>query len=670
MEHSPVFKELIRVGEEILESRKEDEYGNYFWISPKVIDEEIYFQAFETVYSGVSGIILFFIRLYEITNDDKYRQAIIKSVGWLYRYCRENPTDNYAFYTGRMGVVYTLLKVYESLAEKAYLEKAEELAIKCGRFIELRDPPVYDLLNGTAGALLGLLFLYEKKQSQEILQLIEQYVNHLLDGVKWGRRGIFWDITGWEIWPLTGFSHGSSGIGYVFIQLAKLFDNAAYYWIAEQSFNYENQFYSKKNNNWKDFRKPRLNSEANMEKYGFQSLEDLSYFTRPKYMNAWCHGSPGIALTRFELKSTQGSELWKNDLKKSIQSTIQSLNSSHLFSHCLCHGTSGNAMVIIHCAEELNGETLTIEEQLEATIARQIKYCSSHGRYQPGLAKLSKDDKDYSLFMGLAGVGYFYVSYLDRKESSIIKPSVAGPIVAKGPLPGSLFATESSLFSRCTKNVFRRTLSLLEYLAGEEEFSTLEQSLFANNRDEGLEPFVERIQAVIDKLPDSKLIKEVFDFELKNWQLPNTSHGNFYLSTLHFINRKNFSQAFYGLSSGKIKDSQLILKSKPASALFRLEWNWLAGHWGAQEADRGQEVFIFSTFDGKTTKQYSITRFNYFLLSQIEIRQEISVFDLAELVFQELEIENQVDREAVGQKVLDQTAVLARNNFIQVAAIS
>ena len=53
---------------------------------------------------------------------------------------------------------------------------------------------------------------------------------------------------------LTGFSHGSAGIGYSLMELYHKTKENRFLDSAGKAFSYENYWFSKENNNWPDFR--------------------------------------------------------------------------------------------------------------------------------------------------------------------------------------------------------------------------------------------------------------------------------------------------------------------------------------------------------------------------------------------------------------------------------
>ncbi|MDT9110983.1 lanthionine synthetase LanC family protein, partial [Escherichia coli] len=80
----------------------------------------------------------------------------------------------------------------------------------------------------------------------------------------------------------TGFSHGSSGVALALLQLHEITGEDFFLKGAEGGFNYERQSFDISQQNWPDFRAGVSTTAAKV--CGL----------------AWCHGAPGIALSRLK----------------------------------------------------------------------------------------------------------------------------------------------------------------------------------------------------------------------------------------------------------------------------------------------------------------------------------------------------------------------------------
>ncbi|UII30242.1 hypothetical protein LVD17_18270 [Fulvivirga ulvae] len=348
MDKDKYLNEAIRIGDEILE-RVEKTADGYTWKTMSSTgDLEIQWEISESLYSGTAGIVYYFLELYKRTSDDRYLEAVEEGARWLENYCMANKTDYYAFYTGRMGVSYLMLVLADFFKDDSYKAKALKIAEGCEAFLAM-DRKIDDLINGVSGTLLGLLHLHAATGDERVLANIERYALHLIERTNITPHGFYWDRSGTNITGLCGFSHGAAGIGYVFLELGRYFDNNSFYWVAENAFAYENHFFHEPFSNWPDFRRGFYNEKTlgeNRERY-LDGKKD--YFLLPGDMSAWCHGAPGIGLSRVRACEVLKKEQYSKDLEKAVEKTIGATLDTRLSvgSCILCHGVGGNAILFL-----------------------------------------------------------------------------------------------------------------------------------------------------------------------------------------------------------------------------------------------------------------------------------------------------------------------------------
>ncbi|MGH7202873.1 MAG: lanthionine synthetase LanC family protein, partial [Candidatus Levyibacteriota bacterium] len=359
-------QEAIRIGDQLIDTADRNENG-LFWLTAKFkTDSEVTWKQSENIYSGVSGIVLFLIALYKQTLDKKYLSVSEDAMKWVDWYCKQNSTDNYALFTGRMGVSFTFLKLYEATNNKSYLEKALAVAQPSLAFLE-SSSSMNDYLNGFSGALLGLLHLHAATKESWILDHIKQYTQKLLKNARFGNVGLYWDTSLNEIHPLCGFPHGPSGIGFVFLELGHYFQDSAYYHIAEQAFAYENDYFNPETNNWPDFRLFFYNQEAINEYKQAYLKKNLQVFTHPSYVNQWCQGAAGIGLSRLHAFELLKKETYRKDIKNALTKPYE----AYYPPFTLCHGKGGSAdfllesYLMFHKKKYLEYAQKTAEDALE-----------------------------------------------------------------------------------------------------------------------------------------------------------------------------------------------------------------------------------------------------------------------------------------------------------------
>lgn len=517
-----LLDEARRIGDRLLAEAENDENGMHWKTMTMDINHNISFIKSETIYSGVSGIVLFFLELFKQTQNKRYMDAAVESLKWVVNSCKKNPSDDYAFFTGRMGASYTLLQMHKFTREKNYLENAIALARPCKDTLE-GFSKVDDLINGTSGTILGLIHLHAATGEKWILESIDCFIRHLVDRSNHGPVGLYWDRSPQQISGLCGFSHGAAGIGFVFLELGRYFQNKALYFITRQAFLYESYFFNqaKKHKNWPDLRKG-IYSDDDYQKHQKAFLEgNMDFFTRGGDINAWCHGAAGIGLSRLRAFQLLKAPIYKNDVQiavdKTILTDIESSNPDPLF--ILCHGSGGNAELFI-CAYQFlrDKKYLSLAEKIAGNT---LTYHEKHNHYLPGY-RASDAKEDRSLFMGNAGIGYFLL----RLANPLHVPSILAPTIDVNLTPGELVSASHypfinislpNLQKRLLEKDFKRSILISEKIIPEKlkVFFTGHQ---LDSDDTGfslIKSFVGFIEKVILALPVKKknVLSDVFVLE-------------------------------------------------------------------------------------------------------------------------------------------------------------
>jgi lantibiotic modifying enzyme len=173
------------------------------------------------------------------------------------------------------------------------------------------------------------LALHQCKPSVRTLETLRACGEHLLLTAQPAQHGIGWRCGGKATSLLTGFAHGNAGIAYALLALAEATGENRFQQAAVDAFAYERSLYSPEHRNWPDLR----NSVVG----GFAS--------------AWCHGAPGIGLSRM-----CSLRYWKDPLiEQEIETALSTTWSEGLGNnHSLCHGDLGNGDILLHASEVLH----------------------------------------------------------------------------------------------------------------------------------------------------------------------------------------------------------------------------------------------------------------------------------------------------------------------------
>jgi lantibiotic modifying enzyme len=275
-------------------------------------------------------------------------------------------------------------------------------------------------------ALLGLRQLVDDPTLLDAATLLG---DQLLEGAQHRNGGYSWR---WDRFPfprnLTGISHGAAGIGWALLELAIATGESRFREAAELAFSYERYWFDAASGNWPDFRMSRGGKAP------------ASFFTR------WCHGAPGIALSRVRAYELTNSITCKAEAETALASTRTSIErelASNAANYSLCHGLAGNAAILVYASRALT--EANVGSSANMRLARAVAdygvaisgagerpwRCGTHtGRETPGL------------MLGLAGIGYFYLCMNYPELPSVLLPH---PGQWRIPLPAPITAVHTSL---------------------------------------------------------------------------------------------------------------------------------------------------------------------------------------------------------------------------------
>lgn len=508
-----LLNEAIRIGDDLLEKAETTPWG-MSWKSVEVQAEHVSWQASASIYNGVCGIVLFFIQLYKQTGQEKYKQAVLEGMRWVEWSGAANTDTRQCFLTGQMSVPFTCLQVYELTGEQAYLQKALQLTRA-----SLQHQPMYlmEYINGNSGTLLCLLHLHAATGEAWLLEPINTYTGLLLDQIHIGKKGIYWDRSPVNIHGLCGFSHGASGIGWLLLELGNYFTNPSFYWLAEQAFDYESQYYDPRLNNWYDLRKILSFTQAEPAMRNAYERGEANYFTQGSGMNAWCHGAAGIGLVRLRAYELLGKPAYLEEARHAIEQTRAThIQASLRPSPTLCHGSAGNAELFLRAYEILYEPACL---QLAVDAAQHIlQNRQENGYYRSGTRYPGEDT---SLFMGNAGVGYFFLRLLEPQKV----PSILLPAVQKYSYPNvsdyaHLSISVGDIQQRILSKYFQRTLFLISNFRPHEKQQYF-NNLSASSGTSFVKDFTQWVNVVKESLPASqhKVLAELWQLENKKLEM-------------------------------------------------------------------------------------------------------------------------------------------------------
>lgn len=260
--------------------------------------------------SGIAGRTLFFLQMYQITGDHKYRKMTLQSARALrermYTMRLETQHVN-SFYYGRAGVAWMLHEsgtVFQdsNLIRSANMYLDSILSDFDGRSFSRFN----DVLFGDAGTGLFLLYAADKMRSTVSMKIAIKIGNALMDSAIREERGMHWRFRKGAPIVLPNFSHGTAGIGYFFASLYEKTGDTTYKNVAVEAARYLFSIAKTDNgSSWIPYGWPNKNWEG-------------------RYDIGWAHGPAGTGRFFRKLFIVTGDSIYNKWTNACAQSIIQS----------------------------------------------------------------------------------------------------------------------------------------------------------------------------------------------------------------------------------------------------------------------------------------------------------------------------------------------------------
>jgi type 2 lantibiotic biosynthesis protein LanM len=329
-------------------------------------------------YNGLPGLALFLSYLGMLSQKTQYTMLARKTVSTFLRQFAVSSLNSFSIgaFEGLGGLVFVLSHLGNLWGDLELLKEAKRIA-ESSRALIFYDRK-FDIIGGAAGGIMSFLALYRVVPCEDTLVAAIECGDHLL-----GHSHSFHDAIAWPPYfpakgPLTGLAHGVSGIAWALLELSVLSGETRFKEAALKAFNYESSLFSSEKKNWPDLRE--------IDNGGDRS-----------FMVGWCHGAPGITLTRLQALKHISDPRVHNDIAAGLETTI---SQGFRGDHSLCHGSLGNIEPLIQARELLDQIPWSDHvNRISATILNSIHndgwFCGVPlGVETPGL------------MTGLAGIGY------------------------------------------------------------------------------------------------------------------------------------------------------------------------------------------------------------------------------------------------------------------------
>ena len=368
-----------------------------------------------SLYGGRCGIALLFAALthfFKQQNSDlEFQESLVNDIrgsvaqildivkskdGFLlFRYLRDQPLG----LSGTGGILLTLqilnqLEINPIDEEFPNYERVTQRIIDCLTSERINKDQECDLISGCAGLIGPLLSIaqdverkYSLSQKPLYLAIIcgEHLISQQMEDGGW--------LTLRDKKPLTGFSHGVSGIIAALSRLYQLTEDNRFLTAIQKGLGYERSVFCLEKRNWPDF---RSSSEPT------------------KFMNSWCHGAPGIALSRLCLKQ---SGIWDEQIATEIEIALETTAKQDTGVDHLCCGSFGRAAILNLTSDFDMGDKwdLFAQQIVELSLKRALNQKS----YRL-FSTLEGEILLPGVFTGMAGIGLQLLSYSSGKAQRIV----------------------------------------------------------------------------------------------------------------------------------------------------------------------------------------------------------------------------------------------------------
>lgn len=311
------------------------------------------------LYDGAPGVVLFFLEAHARTGRaaylDEARAGADDLLARLALALERDETLEAGLYTGLSGVGFTLCEAWKATGDDRYLEAAnrivstlQERAVESEHGVHWNG--VTDIISGSAGIGLFLLYAGRELEREDAVNLARRAADHLLHAGRPAASGTSWPMSAEFPRTMPNFSHGTAGVGYFLVQVARVTERPEYLRSAESGASY-------------------LRNIAREREAGGKLVFHSEPGNEELFYLSWCHGPPGTTRFLILLERATGDEAWgtlADELVQGLAASGVPRRSPGLWNNAgLCCGDAGIADWLL----ALEAERL---DQLEARLLASI----------------------------------------------------------------------------------------------------------------------------------------------------------------------------------------------------------------------------------------------------------------------------------------------------------
>jgi hypothetical protein len=335
-------------------------------------------------YDGVSGIAFFLAELFAATENIEFRDAAKGAVKQVLRRFRnrqrnDHSKSEFGLFTGVTGAAVSASRV-------AFRTGGNQESPEWLELIEESMPPrnvgsSNDIISGRAGAILALLSLGRLSSHSRIRRWALELGEDMCLTREVGRGPD-------ENARLTGLSHGAAGIGLALLALYGETKQDCFLLAGREVLEWEDSLFDPVTKNWPDLR-PQMTG------------------TPSGFALAWCHGAPGIALSRLRASELDPArkEVYLARARSALSTTSEAIAQRALqqynFDATPCHGETGLMEVLLTGGLVLKEPSYRASALLTASNLLRAEDWWASGILCGGPTP--------SFMIGTAGIGYHFL---------------------------------------------------------------------------------------------------------------------------------------------------------------------------------------------------------------------------------------------------------------------
>lgn len=356
--------------------------GTASWIGmAEITGRGWWLRAVDTdLYSGLPGIALFLAYHGKVGGDERSTRLAEETLPTLRkRIDLRKRVRSLGGFDGWGGIIHTWTHLASLWQSEELLSEALAMVPRMADLID--TDPHLDVLRGSAGGIVPLLGLARMTGSEAPLAVARRMGDRLLAEARPYEGGLGWLISASPLNPLTGFSHGASGIAWALLELFGATGDERYRETALGALEFEHSLFDPEAGNWPDLRGVPV--EKARELRGF--------------MAAWCHGSCGIGLSRLRMLRHLDDPRLLQDARVAVETTVRK---GFGWCHPPCHGDLGVLDLLLEARSALG------DPALDAEIERQTGLLLASFEEHGFLCGIPGHIETPGLMDGLAGIGY------------------------------------------------------------------------------------------------------------------------------------------------------------------------------------------------------------------------------------------------------------------------